>query len=222
MLGSCHVALPAQGKCVTAPTNLVWGSEGRKQPVLERKYPKQHSELEPFFSSWHYLQNEKCVNILQAVQSPQALDNLITVLELKRQACHNRVIFFSIELYIAVLYLSSRSRSNSEEAVITARLWAMQAVQIRFRQMTRVCIWGWFSPQYEIKIFLFYCFLWKYVHWLAKKYIATSPIVTLIAEKYIFKEWERSCRFKSLYNFQIVKASLKCLCTKKNMSPSHS
>lgn len=82
----------------------------------------RHGELELFFSSRHYLRNEKCVNILQAIQSPQTLDNHIIVLELKCEACHSRVIFFSIEPYIAVLYLSSCSRSNSEEGMITARL----------------------------------------------------------------------------------------------------
>lgn len=32
-----HVALPAQGKCVTAPTNLVWGSERRKHLIQDGK-----------------------------------------------------------------------------------------------------------------------------------------------------------------------------------------
>lgn len=128
-----RVLLLPQTRCGFQREEETWG-----------EITKAAGEPELFFSSWHYLWNEKCVNILQAVQSPQTLDNHIIVLVLKCKACHSRVIF-SIELYIAVLHLSPFSHSNSEELVITGKLGDVQAVQTRLRQMTWECIWGYFS-----------------------------------------------------------------------------
>lgn len=49
-----------------------------------------------------------------------------------------------------------------------------------------------FFPQYEMKMFLVYHFLWKCVHWLAKQVRQQqSHVVILIRGKWMFKEQEK-------------------------------
>lgn len=50
---------------------------------------------------------------------------------------HVIAVIFSMELSVSALYLSSHFPSTSEQGVIAARLWDVQAVQTRFRQMTQ-------------------------------------------------------------------------------------
>lgn len=81
--------------------------------------------------------------------------------------------------------------------------------------MTWECIWGCFFPHCEIKTFLFYHFLWKCVHWLAKQLDSSRTTLLFSSQANAFSKNRREA---SVLNFYIT-SRLKCPLTR--IPPAH-